>query len=212
MKEIISKITAAVISGEGEETQKYVQLALDNGFEPLDIINSSLVPGMNIVGEKFSSGEYFLPHLIMAAAAMQSAMALLEPEMKNRHQEVTSRGKVVIGTVSGDIHEIGKSLVGTMLAANGFQVYDLGVDVPAEKFVEKVKETQANLIGMSALLTTTMGVQRDVILALEAAGLREQVKVMVGGAPVSKEWAEKIGADGYAEDAIGAVQLACRLV
>jgi dimethylamine corrinoid protein len=121
-------------------------------------------------------------------------------------------GKVVIGTVHGDIHEIGKSLVGTMLSASGFQVHDLGVDVPAEAFVAKIKETGANLVGLSALLTTTMAVQKEIIDALSAAGVRDQVKVLVGGAPVTRGWAEEIGADGYAEDAIEAVQLATRLI
>jgi methylmalonyl-CoA mutase cobalamin-binding domain/chain len=143
---------------------------------------------------------------------MQNAMEILEPELKARSQEIKVAGKVVIGTVQGDIHEIGKSLVGTMLAANGFQVYDLGVDVPVEKFVEKAKETGANLVGLSALLTTTMAVQAEVVEAFKKAGLRGQVKIIVGGAPVTRGWAEEIGADGYSEDAIGAVDLARRLV
>jgi corrinoid protein of di/trimethylamine methyltransferase len=167
---------------------------------------------MDIVGQKFSDGEYFLPDLIIAAEGMKMAMELLEPELRARQQTLETAGVVVIGTVKGDIHEIGKSLVATMLSANGFTVYDLGVDVPKEAFIAKIKETGANILGMSALLTTTMTQQREVIKALEEAGLRAQVKVMVGGAPVTKGWAEEIGADDYAEDAMGAVQKAKKLV
>jgi corrinoid protein of di/trimethylamine methyltransferase len=177
----------------------------------LTIIREGLMPGMNTVGEYFGRGDYFLPDLIIAADGMKRAMELLEPELRLRQQALETPGTVVIGTVKGDIHEIGKSLVATMLSANGFKVYDLGVDVPTAAIVAKVKETGANLVGLSALLTTTMTMQREVIKALTAEGLRGQVKVMVGGAPVTKGWAEEIGADGYAEDAMGAVALAKRL-
>jgi corrinoid protein of di/trimethylamine methyltransferase len=187
------------------------QQAMATGIEPMAIIRQGLMPGMNVVGEKFGSGEYFLPDLIIAADGMQQAMALLEPELKARQQSVESLGTVVIGTVKGDIHEIGKSLVGTMLSANGFKVHDLGVDVPTEKFVAAVSEHAATLLGLSALLTTTMTVQKQVLEALQQAGVRGQVKVMVGGAPVTRSWAEEIGADGYAEDAMGAVTLAKKL-
>jgi corrinoid protein of di/trimethylamine methyltransferase len=176
------------------------------------IIRQGLMPGMDVVGEKFSSGEYFLPDLIIAADGMQQAMELLEPKLQANQQTLEVAGTVVLGTVKGDIHEIGKSLVGTMLSANGFKVHDLGVDVPTEKFVAVVKETGANLVGLSALLTTTMTVQGQVIEALNEAGVRAQVKVMVGGAPVTRSWAEEIGADGYAEDAMGAVAMARNLV
>jgi 5-methyltetrahydrofolate--homocysteine methyltransferase len=142
---------------------------------------------------------------------MKQAMRLIEPELRKRQQTAKSAGTVVIGTVKGDIHEIGKSLVATMLSANGFDVHDLGVDVPVDKFVETVKATGANLLGLSALLTTTMIMQKKVIEAVSAAGLRNQVKVMVGGAPVTPDWAQDIGADGYAEDVVGAVDLARRL-
>jgi corrinoid protein of di/trimethylamine methyltransferase len=210
--ELLAKITASVVEGEPDETVALTRRALEAGLEPLSIINDGLVPGMNTVGDKFQCGEYFLPHLIIAANGMQQAMALLEPELAARQQKVQVAGTLVIGSVAGDIHEIGKSLVGTMMAASGFQVYDLGVDVPTERFVAKVKETGANLLGLSALLTTTMTVQREVIEALEEAGIRDQVKVILGGAPVSQEWADSIGADGYAEDAVGAIELARRLI
>lgn len=210
-QEIISQLITAIIDGEEEQAVELTRQALAAGIEPMAIIDQGLIPGMNIVGEKFSSGEFFLPNLIISANGMQEAMKLLEPELRARQQERKSAGKVVIGTVQGDIHEIGKSLVATMLSANGFQVYDLGVDVTVGAFIEKVRETQADLLGLSALLTTTMVVQREIIAALKQSGLREQVKVMVGGAPVTRRWAEEIGADGYAEDAIGAVAVARQL-
>jgi len=211
-EDLLAKITTSLVEGEPDETVELTRQALDAGLEPMAIINQGLVPGMDVVGEKFQSGEYFLPHLIIAANGMQQAMEMLEPELQARQQAVKTAGTVVIGSVAGDIHEIGKSLVATMLSASGFQVHDLGVDVPTATFVAKVKEAGANLLGLSALLTTTMTVQREVIEALDEAGIRDQVKVIIGGAPVNQEWAEAIGADGYAEDAVGAVELARQLV
>lgn len=210
--DLLTQLTQAIVDGEPELAAELTQQALAAGLEPLTIIDEGLIPGMHIVGEKFECGDYFLPNLIFSANGMQEAMKILEPELRARQQEVRSAGKVVIGTVRGDIHEIGKSLVATMLSANGFQVFDLGVDVPTEAIVAKVGETGADLVGLSALLTTTMGVQAEVIEALKKAGLREKVKVMVGGAPVTSSWAKEIQADGYAEDAIGAVELAKRLM
>ncbi|MGQ9566942.1 MAG: cobalamin B12-binding domain-containing protein [Anaerolineae bacterium] len=210
--DILKRITDSLVQGDPDAAVDLTRQALAAGLEPLEILNRGLMPGMEIVGEKFASGEYFLPHLVVAASGMQGAMALLEPALRARQQVFQKAGTVVIGTVRSDIHEIGKSLVATMLSASGFQVVDLGVDVPTEAFVAKVQEVQADILGLSALLTTTMAVQREVIEALAAAGLRDQVRVMVGGAPVSQEWAEDIGADGYAEDAIGAVELAKRLL
>jgi corrinoid protein of di/trimethylamine methyltransferase len=210
-QDIITQLITAIVEGETEQAIEFTRQALAAGIEPMAIIDQGLIPGMEIVGEKFSSGEFFLPNLIISANGMQEAMLLLEPELKARQQERKSAGKVVIGTVHGDIHEIGKSLVATMLSANGFQVFDLGVDVPVATFIAKIREIDADLLGLSALLTTTMVVQREIIAALKQAGLRERVKVMVGGAPVTRSWAEEIGADGYAEDAIGAVVLAKQL-
>ncbi|MGD2178657.1 MAG: corrinoid protein [Anaerolineae bacterium] len=210
--EILTQITSSLVECEPDLTAELTQKALQAGVAPLAIVNQGLVPGMEIVGDKFQSGEYFLPQMVIAANAMQHAMELLEPELYARQQVVETPGTMVIGTVKGDIHEIGKSLVATMMSANGFRVHDLGVDVSPAMFVGKVKETEANLLGLSALLTTTMTAQREVILAIEEAGIRDQVKVMVGGAPVTQEWAESISADGYAEDVVGAVELAKRLV
>ena len=210
--ELFAKLTNSLVDGDPDAAAALTREGLAAGLEPMAIIRQGLMPGMDIVGQKFSDGEYFLPDLIIAAEGMKMAMELLEPELRARQQTLETAGVVVIGTVKGDIHEIGKSLVATMLSANGFTVYDLGVDVPKEAFIAKVKETGANILGMSALLTTTMTQQREVIKALEEAGLRAQVKVMVGGAPVTKGWAEEIGADDYAEDAMGAVQKAKKLV
>ena len=210
--ELFAKLTNSLVDGDPDAAAALTREGLAAGLEPMAIIRQGLMPGMDIVGQKFSDGEYFLPDLIIAAEGMKMAMELLEPELRARQQTLETAGVVVIGTVKGDIHEIGKSLVATMLSANGFTVYDLGVDVPKEAFIAKIKETGANILGMSALLTTTMTQQREVIKALEEAGLRAQVKVMVGGAPVTKGWAEEIGADDYAEDAMGAVQKAKKLV
>lgn len=209
---LLPQITSQIVEGKVEQTLELTRAALRSGVAPLAIIDDGLKPGMDIVGERFSCGEAFIPHLVMAGKAMKAAMALLEPELKQRGQGATPAGTAVIGTVQGDIHEIGKSLVGVMLTAGGFEVHDLGVDVPIDAFVSRVKETGAQVLGLSALLTTTMGAQRKVIEALGVAGLRNGVKVMVGGAPVSRAWAEEIGADGYAEDARAAVVEARRLL
>lgn len=208
MNELFTQITDSLVEGETEQVLAQVQRALEDGLEPMEIIEKGLVPGMDIVGRKYEEGEYFLPNLVVSARAMQESMALLEPVLKKRDEDIKSAGCVVLGTVQGDIHEIGKSLVATMLAVNGFQVIDLGVNVPVGTFISAVREHHANLVGMSALLTTTMPVQKEVIIALEAGGLRSTVKVMVGGAPVTASWARDIGADGFAEDAIRAVELA----
>jgi corrinoid protein of di/trimethylamine methyltransferase len=210
--DLLADIKESLINGDQKRTVELTKIALENGIEPMTIINSALMAGMQVVGDRFSTGEFFLPNLVVAGMTMQNAMSILEPELQARHEEVQRAGTVVIGTVKGDIHEIGKSLVATLLSCNGFEVYDLGVDVPNETFVAKVAETEADLLGLSALLTTTMTMQRQMIEELENVGLRDRVKVMVGGAPVSGEWAESIGADGYAEDAMAAVRLAKKLV
>ncbi len=211
-EEFFVRLGSVIIKGHQEEAVRLTQEALAAGIEPLEIIDQGLTPGMRVVGDGFGCGEYFIPHLVMAGRAMKAAMAVLEPELRKRKQAAERAGVAVIGTVHGDIHEIGKSLVGIMLTASGFEVHDLGVDVPPAVFAAKARETGAQIVGLSALLTTTMIVQRKVIEALEAEGLRSKVRVLVGGAPVSRSWAEEIGADGYAEDASGAVDEAKRLV
>ncbi len=208
----LEDIREALINGDQNGIVELTRNALQDGIEPMTIVNAALTVGMQSVGDRFSAGEFFLPELVAAGVTMQKAMSILEPELQARQEEVQRAGTVVIGTVKGDIHEIGKSLVATLLSCNGFKVYDVGVDVPTETFVAKAVETGADLLGLSALLTTTMTMQRQVIEALGKAGLRDRVKVMVGGAPVSGEWAKSIGADGYAEDAMAAVRLAKRLV
>lgn len=202
----------SIIDGEPEQAEALARQALEQGIDPLESINRGFVPGVNFVGEQFAAGEMFLPELVVAGEAMKAAVAVLEPEFARRGTAREILGRVVIGTIEGDIHEIGKTLVSTMLSASGFEVHDLGVDVPIMTFVEKAREVNADLIGISALLTTTMVRQKDVIEALEDSGLREQVKVMVGGAPVTQGWAAEIGADGYSEDAVGAVAVAKKLM
>jgi len=208
--EMYEKLAQSVIEGEPDEAEELAKQALDQGLDPLACINEGLTKGIQKVGELFASGEYFLPELIIGAEAMKKALAVLEPAMVgDQSREVV--GRVVLGTVEGDMHEIGKTLVGTMLIANGFKVIDLGVDQSTDRFVAAVKENDAEIVGASALLTTTMLQQKKLIEALEEAGLHDQVKVMVGGAPVTESFASEIGADGYAEDAISAVDLAFRL-
>jgi corrinoid protein of di/trimethylamine methyltransferase len=205
MTDMLNQLKEAVIVGEPDQARELAEQVLQSGVEPLHVIEEALHPGMQLVGDRYECGEYFIPDLVMAAEAMKAAMAVLEPELAARQERRQVLGTVVIGTVEGDIHEIGKSLVATMLGAAGFDVYDLGVDVTAADFVKHVQEKQANVIGLSALLTTTMLNQEGVIDALKEAGIRDQVKVVIGGAPASPEWASTIGADGYAENANEAV-------
>ena len=211
-KNLLENIKQAVINNNAEKIPVLTEKAIKEGYDPIDIIDKALVFGMQIVGEKYESGEYFLPHLIISANGMKKAMELLKPHLQSRNQEINSMGTVVIGTVQGDIHEIGKTLVATILSANGFEVHDLGVDVSIERFIKAVIEFNADVVGLSALLTTTMIVQRDIIEALKENGLRNKVKVIIGGAPVNKDWATKIGADGFADDAIRAVDLLKKLL
>jgi corrinoid protein of di/trimethylamine methyltransferase len=201
-----------VIDGDDEEASALAQSALEQGVDPLDAINRGYTAGMDVVGELYSTGEYFLPDLILGGEAMKAALASLEPALKASGQAREVAGIVVLGTVKGDIHEIGKSLVGSMLSANGFEVFDLGIDIEADEFVAKAREYKADIVALSALLTTTMLHQRDVIEHLSEAGLRDKVKVMVGGSPVTQGWADQIGADGFAEDAAGAVGVAKKLM
>jgi len=199
-----------LFDGEEDLAAELAQKALDEGIDPLEAITNGYVAGVNEVGESFACGSAFLPELVMAGEAMKAAIAVLEPSMKAAGTERKILGKVVLGTVEGDIHEIGKSLVGTMLTSSGFEVYDMGVDVSTADFLAKAEEVGADIIGLSALLTTTMVKQKDVIDEVTKRGLK--VKVMVGGAPVTREWVHKIEADGYSEDAIGAVNVAKELM
>ena len=212
MSETLKQLQEVVIVGEPDQARELAAQALEEGVAPLIAIEGALNPGMQVVGDRYERGEYFIPDLVMAAEAMKAAMAVFEPALMARQEQRRVLGTVVIGTVEGDIHEIGKSLVATMLSAAGFQVHDLGVDVPASEFVKRVQETGANVVGLSALLTTTMRNQGMVIEALKEAGLREQVKVVIGGAPSNPEWAQTIGADAYAENANEAVAVVTQLL
>ena len=209
---VLEQLHESVIIGEPDQAKELAAQALEAGVAPLTAIEEALNPAMEIVGEKYETAEYFIPDLVMSAEAMKAAMAVFEPELVARQEKRTVLGTVVIGTVEGDIHEIGKSLVATMLSAAGFEVHDLGVDVAASAFVKQVQETEANIVGLSALLTTTMRNQEVVIEALKEAGLRDEVKVVIGGAPTSTEWANTIGADAYAENANEAVEVVKQLL
>jgi 5-methyltetrahydrofolate--homocysteine methyltransferase len=209
---LFEEMTDAVIAGVPDKARELANEVLRAGIDPLAAIQQGFKPGMDVVGEGFAKGELFIPDLMMSSKAMQDGIAILEPELLKRKQELETLGKVVIGTVQGDIHEIGKTLVATMLSANGFQVHDLGVDVSPQGFVDAVREVEADVVGLSALLTTTMLNQEAVILTLKEAGLRDQVKVIIGGVPASPEWASEIGADAYAENATEAVEVVKGLV
>jgi corrinoid protein of di/trimethylamine methyltransferase len=197
----------SVVDGAPEKASVLAREALIQGLRPLEVIDNGFVPGMTEVGEQFAKHTMFLPDMLAAAEAMKAAMAVLEPELKRQGEERPVAGTVILGTTKGDIHEIGKTLVGTLLTANGFKVHDLGVDVSCEQFAIRARELNADVIGVSALLTTTMRGQKAVVEAVERAGLRTSVRVIVGGAPVTQQWAQEIGADGYAKDAIRAVAL-----
>ena len=206
---VYDELADAVLSYDSDKVLETTRKALDLGLGPGDIIENGLGKGLRVVGEKFQKCEIWLMHLVAAAEAAQRAIVeLLEPEILKRKEVRSSLGKVVIGTVAGDIHDIGKNIVRALLTAAGFEVHDLGKDVPVKDFISKVKETDASILAASALLTSTAPVQKDVLEALKKEGLRERVKVMVGGAAVSAEWAEEIGADGYAPNAAAAVELA----
>jgi len=197
-RKLIGKLKKAVVNCDAEEAERVAKEALKAGLDPLEAIEKGLARA-------------FLPELMLAAVTMKAALSVLEPALAKRKKS-KNKGTVLLGTVEGDIHDIGKNIVGAMLRANGFEVHDIGVDVPPEKFVEKVKEVKPDIVGISALLTTTMPKMVEVIEALKKAGLRDKVKVLVGGAPVRKEWAQQIGADAYATDAVEAVRVSKKLL
>ncbi len=202
----LTELQNLVIEGDKSGVEKAVQQALADGISADKILNDGLIEAMNEVGLRFENGDFFVPEMLIAARAMQAGLSLLKPYLVQ--SGVQAKGKVVIGTVKGDLHDIGKNLVAMMLEGAGFEVIDLGTDVSPEKYIQAVKDHQVNIVGMSALLTTTMSNMKMVINSLEQAGLRGYVKVMVGGAPVTDAFAKEIGADGYAPDASRAVALA----
>jgi len=211
-EELKQKMAQSILDGDSDVSAELAREAVAAGMDPLDAITNGYVVGINKVGDNFAAGEAFLPELVMAGEAMKAAVAILEPELMKKGAARKTLGKVVMATVEGDIHEIGKSLVGTMLSASGFTVYDMGVDNPSDKIIAKALEVEADLIGLSALLTTTMIRQKEVIDKLDEKGLRKKIRVMVGGAPVTRDWVQRIEADGYSEDAMGAVQIAKQLM
>lgn len=207
MEHILQNIASSVLDGKKSETLDWVSKGLEAGFKPLDLITLGLTAGLDQVGQKFEQGEYYLPDMMLAAEAMSGAIDYLEPYLeKARDKKVEQAGRVVIGTVKGDLHSIGKDIVIMIMKAAGMEIFDLGVDVPSAKFIQAIEENKADILGISALMTTTIGEQRKIIEQLEEKGLRGQVKVIVGGAPLSEEWALKIGADAYAADAIAGVK------
>jgi 5-methyltetrahydrofolate--homocysteine methyltransferase len=203
-------LSQAVIAGQEARVKELTQAAINSGADPLAIINEGLIAGMNVVGANFKSGQMFVPEVLMSARTMSAGMELVKPLLLG--QEVPSAGKVVIGTVKGDLHDIGKNLVAMMLESGGFNVVNLGIDLAPEKFVQAVKDYQPQVVGLSALLTTTMLVMKDVIELLKEEGLRDKVKVVIGGAPISYDFASEIGADGFAPDAASAVDLCRKLL
>jgi len=204
------ELTKSIIKGDNVKSKEIAQKLVNKGINPTEILNDGLIPGMDIVGEKFSAGEYFIPEMLIAARAMHSAMDVIKPLLAESN--TPSRGTVIIGTVQGDLHDIGKNLVAMMLEGKGFTVIDIGVDVSAEKFVEEAKKNNANIIGISALLTTTMTGMKEIIETFRADDKVKNVKIMIGGAPLTQEYADKIGADGYAPDAASATDLAADLL
>jgi len=210
MSEILEKISTAIIEGDADSTPGLVQKALDQGLAPKTILDDGMVVGMNEVGARFKRGDMFVPEVLMSADTMQAGLVVLRPLLAAAG--IKMLGTVVLGTVKGDLHDIGKNLVGMMCEGAGFEVVDLGFNVPPEKFISAIKEHQPDVVGMSALLTTTMRSMGHTIKAIEEAGLRDQLKIMVGGAPVDRDFAERIGADGYGSNAVAGVEQAKRFV
>lgn len=206
----VKELYDAILNGNAKQAHAATEAALAAGTDPMELISSSMVPAMDEVGKLYEEEEYFVPELLLAGRAMKSAMELIKPLLAASGQGLATR--VVIGTVKGDLHDIGKNIVASMLEGNGFEVIDLGTDVSPESFVAAVNERQPQIVCMSALLTVTMPAMRSTIEALTSAGVRNQVKVMIGGAPVTSQYAEEIGADGYSENASAAVVLAKKLL
>ncbi len=210
MEEVLQKLYNAVLEGDFDGVKTNVPAALEAGLDPNVVLNEGMIAAMREVGARFEAGDYYVPEMLIAARAMQSGMTLLKPHLQKSDQK--SNGRVLIGTVKGDLHDIGKNLVGLMLEGAGYEIIDLGVDVPAEEFVKKATELKPDVVGMSALLTTTMQSMRTTLDALTAAGLRNHIKVIIGGAPVTEAFAQQIEADGFSPDASRAVNLVNELL
>jgi 5-methyltetrahydrofolate--homocysteine methyltransferase len=210
MEEVLKKLFDAVLEGDFEGVKTNLQAALDAKLDPTVILNDGMIAAMREVGTRFEEGDYYVPEMLISARDMQSGMAILKPHLQQADRK--SSGKVVIGTVKGDLHDIGKNLVALMLEGAGFEIKDLGVDVPIEDFIRVVQEEKPDIVAMSALLTTTMPMMKQTIDAFETAGLRDKVKFIIGGAPVTEIYANQIGADGFSSDASRAVNMAKSLV
>lgn len=210
--EILTEVAKAVTEGQAERARELAKRGLEMQLDPLEIINEAMTPAVQAIGDQFGRGEVWLPQLVMAGNAMAAGLEILEPVLAERGTARDFVGTMVMATVSGDVHTIGKDMVVTLSKANGFSVVDLGVDVPSSVILEKVAELKPDILGLSALMTTTMLKQEEVINRLQEAGIRDKVKVLVGGAPATEAWAEEIGADGYAADAAAAANLCLRLM
>ncbi|MCX6659552.1 MAG: corrinoid protein [Candidatus Bathyarchaeota archaeon] len=208
----LEKLSKSVMDGDIDTVKFLVKESLKNGVNPLEIVDKGLAKGIRTVGERYGKGEIFLTELLMGAEAMKVGMEIISPEIKKQKKELKKVGSIIIGTVAGDIHDLGKNIVAALFSAHGFDVVDLGVDVPDQKFIDKVKEIKPNILGLSALMTSTIPKQRELINLLKSSGLRDKVKVMIGGAAVNEDYARDIGADGYAENANDAVVKAKTLV
>ncbi|MBW2056439.1 MAG: corrinoid protein [Deltaproteobacteria bacterium] len=206
-QEIMENLARGVVDGDPEACRQNAREALREGIDPLDAVEQGLSGGMGVVGDRFERGEVYLPELLMAADAFNAAMEILRPEMEAQNKELAKIGTVLLGTVKGDVHNIGKNIVATVLETRGFSVVDMGVDIPSLGFIEEAKKVKADVIALSSLMTTSMPAQREVIETLKEMNLRDRYLVIVGGGPVSKEWADQIGADGYGKSAVEAVQI-----
>ena len=206
-KEILENLSMAIIEGDEDKAKEYAKEVLISKMDPLKAVEQGLSKGMIILGERFEKGEVFLPDLLIAADAFNIAIGVLKPAMEAQKKQVAKLGTVLIGTVNGDVHGIGKNIVAIVLEAYGFEVVDIGVDNPSLKFIEAAEKVKADVIGLSSLMTTTMPAQKEVIDILKEMNLRKKYLVIIGGGPVTKEWADKIGADGYAESAFQAVDM-----
>ena len=211
-KEILENLSMAIMEGNEDKAKEYAQEVLRSQMDPLLAVEQGLSRGMIVLGERFEKGDIFLPDLLIGADAFNSAIEILKPLMEAQKKQVAKTGKVLIGTVHGDVHGIGKNIVAIVLEANGFEVVDIGVDNPSLKFVEEAEKVKADVIGLSSLMTTTMPYQKEVIDILKEMNLRKNHFVIIGGGPVTKEWADKIGADGYARSAFQTVEVIKRLL
>lgn len=206
-EQILENLATAVIDGDDEMASENAKAALANNMDPLEAVEQGLSKGMDVIGSRFETGEVFLPELLMAASAFKAAMEILKPELEAQKKATVKQGTVLLGTVKGDLHNIGKNIVATVLETNGFDVVDIGINNSPLTFIEQAKNAQVDIIGLSCLMTTTMPAQREVIQTLDEMNLRDKYQVIVGGGPVTQEWADQIGADGYSESAVQAVNL-----